>query len=183
MDVLSKPPEPHMQSNTFLTALHRTPLLHPPLLCLTQIPEVMVQGHTDDVYGVAFHPKRPHKFATVCDSSNVFLWNSKRRRVEERPRGAGLRGWVQDMCWGECVHSSRSTSHVPSPPLLSSPCPLFFPSVPAIRQLTAKVSIGVAARAVAFSPNGAHLAVGTNVGSIKVRAAGRERGKRRQGGK
>jgi hypothetical protein len=41
----------------------------------------MVQGHTDDVYGVAFHPKRPHKFATVCDSSNVFLWNSKRRRV------------------------------------------------------------------------------------------------------
>ena len=41
----------------------------------------MVQGHTDDVYGVAFHPKRPHKFATVCDSSNVFLWNSKRRQV------------------------------------------------------------------------------------------------------
>ena len=33
----------------------------------------------------------------------------------------------------------------------------------------AKVSIGVPARAVAFSPNGAHLAVGTNTGEIKVR--------------
>ena len=32
----------------------------------------------------------------------------------------------------------------------------------------AKVSIGVAARAVCFSPNGAHLAVGTNTGVIKV---------------
>ena len=32
----------------------------------------------------------------------------------------------------------------------------------------AKVSIGVPARAVAFSPNGAHLAVGTNTGEIKV---------------
>ena len=51
---------------------------------LLQIPEVLVQGHTDDVYGMAFHPKKPHKFATVCDSSNVFLWNAKRRQLMVR---------------------------------------------------------------------------------------------------
>ena len=78
------------------------------------IAEVLIQGHTDDVYAIDFHPKKPYKFATACDSSNVFLWNAKRR------------------------------------------------------QLMAKVSIGVAARAVCFSPNGAHLAVGTNTGVIKV---------------
>jgi hypothetical protein len=32
----------------------------------------------------------------------------------------------------------------------------------------AKVNIGIAARSVAFSPNGAHLAVGTATGAIKV---------------
>jgi WD40 repeat protein len=78
------------------------------------IAEVLIQGHTDDVYAIDFHPKKPYKFATACDSSNVFLWNAKRR------------------------------------------------------QLMAKVSIGVAARAVCFSPNGAHLAVGTNTGIVKV---------------
>jgi WD40 repeat protein len=39
------------------------------------------QGHTDDVYGCAWHPRKPHKFATVCDSSNVFLWNARRRQL------------------------------------------------------------------------------------------------------
>ncbi|GLC44364.1 hypothetical protein PLESTF_000049800 [Pleodorina starrii] len=78
------------------------------------VPEPLTQGHSADVYGLAFHPKKPHKFATACDSANVFLWNAKRR------------------------------------------------------QLLAKVNIGVEARSVAFSPNGAHLAVGTITGMIKV---------------
>ncbi|KXZ56858.1 hypothetical protein GPECTOR_1g774 [Gonium pectorale] len=78
------------------------------------VPEPLTQGHTADVYGLAFHPKKPHKYATACDSMCVFLWNAKRR------------------------------------------------------QLLAKVNIGVEARSVAFSPNGAHLAVGTITGMVKV---------------
>lgn len=34
--------------------------------------------------------------------------------------------------------------------------------------LQAKVNIGLPARSVAFSPNGAHLAVGTVTGAIRV---------------
>ena len=66
--------------------------LHPPPP--PQIPEVLVQGHTDDVYAMAFHPKKPHKFATVCDSANVFLWNAKRRQlmVGGRVRGSEADG-------------------------------------------------------------------------------------------
>ncbi|KAG2450199.1 hypothetical protein HYH02_000301 [Chlamydomonas schloesseri] len=77
-------------------------------------PEPLTQGHTSDVLGLAFHPKKPHKFATACDSMNVFMWNAKRR------------------------------------------------------QLVAKVNIGEKAQSVAFSPNGAHLAVGTVTGMVKV---------------
>ena len=68
--------------------------LHPPLSPPPQIPEVLVQGHTDDVYAMAFHPKKPHKFATVCDSANVFLWNAKRRQlmVGGRVRGSEADG-------------------------------------------------------------------------------------------
>ncbi|KAG2499991.1 hypothetical protein HYH03_002273 [Edaphochlamys debaryana] len=78
------------------------------------VPEPLTQGHSADVYGLAFHPKKPHKFATACDSKTVFMWNAKRR------------------------------------------------------QLVAKVNIGVEAQSVAFSPNGAHLAVGTITGMVKV---------------
>jgi WD40 repeat protein len=39
------------------------------------------QGHTNDVYACAWHPKKPYKFVTACDSSNVFLWNARRRQL------------------------------------------------------------------------------------------------------
>lgn len=45
---------------------------------------------------------------------------------------------------------------------------IFLRSVPASQ---AKVNIGEKAQSVAFSPNGAHLAVGTITGMCKVRAA------------
>ncbi|PNH12713.1 Lipoxygenase y domain-containing protein 1 [Tetrabaena socialis] len=78
------------------------------------VPEPLTQGHSADVLGLAFHPKKPHKYATACNSMNVFMWNAKRR------------------------------------------------------QLVAKVNIGIEAQSVAFSPNGAHLAVGTITGLVKV---------------
>eukprot|EP00798_Chlamydomonas_sp_ICE-L_P018393 gene18393-24865_t len=78
------------------------------------VPEPLIQGHTGTVNGIAFHPKKPHKFATTCDSNNVNLWNGRRR------------------------------------------------------QLIARVNLGVSSRGIAFSPNGAHLAVGCVTGAIKV---------------
>lgn len=42
---------------------------------------MQMQGHTNDVYACAWHPKKPYKFATACDSSNVFLWNARRRQL------------------------------------------------------------------------------------------------------
>jgi hypothetical protein len=45
------------------------------------LPECLVRGHTGDVYGAAFHPKKPHKFVTACESNNVFLWHARRRQL------------------------------------------------------------------------------------------------------
>ena len=44
----------------------------------------MFAGHTADVYACAWHPRKPYKFATACDSSNVFLWNARRRQLTVR---------------------------------------------------------------------------------------------------
>jgi WD40 repeat protein len=67
-----------------------------------------------DVYGVAWHPKKPYKFAVASESGEVYLWNARRR------------------------------------------------------QLIARVGVGAPAHAVAFSPNGAHLAVGLTSGAVKA---------------
>ena len=211
-----------------------------------QIPEILVQGHTDTVLGVAFHPKRPHKFATVCDSYNVYLWNAKRRQLIVRPAesawvavageggagGGGVIGrewtvrwmcligflfwqkgqgrtswWGMDcawMCksgevqaasiavrkagakllaglgtarrqhWGTRQSASQSSGvHCPDSCCaqgctISSVPLLLPPPLPPLLPLQAKVGIGVAARSVIFSPNGAHLAIGTLPGGVKV---------------
>ena len=77
-------------------------------------PEPLILGHTADVYGVAWHPKKPYRFVTACEGHNIHLFNAKRR------------------------------------------------------MLMAKVAVGEPAHSVAFSPNGAHLAVGTTLGTVKV---------------
>lgn len=77
-------------------------------------PEVLIYGHTSDLYGCAFNPVSPTQYITACDSSKVFLWDAAER-------------WL---------------------------CKVF--------------DVGGAARAGAFSPDGAHLAVGLADGRIKV---------------
>lgn len=56
------------------------------------LPDPLIQGHTGDVYGVAFHPKKPHKFATACESNNVYLWHARRRQL-----------LVSQQCWCRCL--------------------------------------------------------------------------------
>ena len=58
-------------------------------------PEPLTQGHSADVYGLAFHPKKPHKFATACDSANVFLWNARRRQLMASRAAGGVIGVSQ----------------------------------------------------------------------------------------
>ena len=66
-------------------------------------PEPITQGHSAKVYGVAFHPKKPYKFATACDSKNVFMWSAKRRQLLVR----GQRGARGRPLWT----IARSTHH------------------------------------------------------------------------
>ena len=47
-------------------------------------PEVLIYGHTADLYGCCFHPNKPHRFVTVCESSNIFVWNAKKRQLSAR---------------------------------------------------------------------------------------------------
>ena len=159
-----------------------TPLFTSPYV---QIPEVLVQGHTDDVYGMAFHPKKPHKFATVCDSSNVFLWNAKRRQLMVRAIRVERADRALIKCWGALKDTLGRFSHhallsgrtrtaqglVAHSPTIRMSCLIdLYLDFTILTINQAKVSIGVPARAVTFSPNGAHLAVGTSTGEVKVRA-------------
>lgn len=45
------------------------------------LPEALIQGHTGDVYGIAYHPKKPHVFVTACESNHIFLWHAKRKQL------------------------------------------------------------------------------------------------------
>jgi len=47
-------------------------------------PEVLIYGHTADLYGCCFHPNKPHRFVTVCESSSIFVWNAKKRQLSAR---------------------------------------------------------------------------------------------------
>ncbi|KAI8462529.1 MAG: hypothetical protein J3K34DRAFT_500007 [Monoraphidium minutum] len=81
-------------------------------------PRPLVQGHMADASAVAWHPTRPHKFATATACANVYVWHARRRG------------------------------------------------------LIAKVTIGLPALCLAFSPDGRHLAVGTAAGVVRVLDAG-----------
>ena len=45
-------------------------------------PEILVYGHSADLYGCAFHPdpQFAHVYATASDSSRVFIWDARARR-------------------------------------------------------------------------------------------------------
>ena len=40
-----------------------------------------MDGHSGDVYHMAFHPALPHVFATVADSGHVHVWDSALRQM------------------------------------------------------------------------------------------------------
>lgn len=48
------------------------------------LPEPLIQGHTGDVWGVAYHPLKPHRFVTACESSSIYVWHGRRRQLMVR---------------------------------------------------------------------------------------------------
>ena len=40
-----------------------------------------MDGHSGDIYFVAFHPSKPGIFSTVADSGHVHLWDSSIRQM------------------------------------------------------------------------------------------------------
>lgn len=40
-----------------------------------------MDGHSGDIYNVAFHPTKPHILATVADSGHVHLWDCSIRQM------------------------------------------------------------------------------------------------------
>jgi hypothetical protein len=54
-----------------------------------------------DVCGIAWHPWRPHKFATACASPNVYVWHARHRGLIVRGRvgrGAGCGAQHSQRC-------------------------------------------------------------------------------------
>ena len=41
------------------------------VLQVDEDPEMLIEGHSADVYGLAMSPTHPHIFATACESSKV----------------------------------------------------------------------------------------------------------------
>ena len=78
--------------------------------------ETLIDGHSGDVYNVAFHPTKGHVLATVSDSGHVHLWDCSIRQMThcavsgERMRGGA---WF--------VHESGGGAWV----LHASPLPSF----------------------------------------------------------
>lgn len=52
------------------------------------LPEVMIQGHTGDVWGIVYHPKKPHILVTACESNHIFVWHAKRKQLMVRRAGS-----------------------------------------------------------------------------------------------
>ncbi|KAK3275930.1 hypothetical protein CYMTET_15970, partial [Cymbomonas tetramitiformis] len=44
-------------------------------------PDVLIYGHTADLYSVCFHPTKPPIFMSASESSRVFLWNADNRAL------------------------------------------------------------------------------------------------------
>lgn len=45
------------------------------------VQDVLMDGHSGDVWFVAFHPAKPNVFATVSDSGHVHMWDASTRSM------------------------------------------------------------------------------------------------------
>lgn len=62
------------------------------ILPLRSLQEVMIYGHSADVWGLAQHPAKPNVCATVCDGNRVFVWDTAARDLlRTAPLGFGGR--------------------------------------------------------------------------------------------
>ncbi len=54
-----------------------------------------MDGHSGDVYYVAFHPTNPNVFATVADSGHVHMWDASIRQMTH----CAALGWKPRSVW------------------------------------------------------------------------------------
>lgn len=78
-----------------------------------------------DACAVAWHPGRPHKFATTCEGPSIYVWHARRRGliVSGAPTLLWSRLLLQRSCievlvaaaccskWSDLIYSSRHVPH------------------------------------------------------------------------
>lgn len=85
-------------SDVFIAGTHRSDIWE-----IDDTPEVLIYGHSADLYGVAWDPTNPTLFATASEGENVFVWCAARRRLL-RMVALGNKG--------RCVHFSPDGKHL-----------------------------------------------------------------------
>jgi len=63
------------------------------------VPQMLIEGHSADVYGLSMNPNHAHIFATAAESSKVGIWDISRRtniRLVETARVARSVAWSPD---------------------------------------------------------------------------------------
>lgn len=85
-------------SDVFVAGTHRSDIWE-----IDETPEVLIYGHSADLYGVAWDPTNPTVFATAAEGENVFVWCAARRRLL-RMVALGNKG--------RCLHFSPDGAHL-----------------------------------------------------------------------
>ena len=79
-----------------------------------------MDGHSGDVYFVAFHPTDPNVFATVSDSGHVHVWDSAIRQMTHCAVSVTgcQQGVVMDGCIPQVVPRVAAQGHLRDDPPL-----------------------------------------------------------------
>lgn len=59
--------------------------------CYVPAPQAqLIPGHAGDVWGLAWHPTKPHVLLTVNDGRRLRLWDTHKRCLLQSPQEVGL---------------------------------------------------------------------------------------------
>jgi WD40 repeat protein len=65
--------------------------------------DVLVMGHSSDVWAVAFHPTQPNIAASVCDGNRVFVWDLAAKHLLRSASAGFVCRWVQGADLSMCM--------------------------------------------------------------------------------